>query len=94
MFFFFGVCIRWLKYLNRLYSALYLLVSKFVIVVTPDRGLLDIEVGLHKCSALSPLLFIMVMDVLATWRQMLANTHHGDCYVQMLCAESSVEVEE
>ena len=54
----------------------------------------DIEVGLHQGSALSPLLIIIVMGVLAsdvgahpTWGLLFADD-------LALCAESIVEVEE
>ena len=50
----------------------------------------DIEVGLHQRSALSPLLFIIVMDVLASE----VGTHLLFADDFALCAESSVEVEE
>ena len=59
---------------------------------TPEH--FDIEVGLHQGSALSPLLFIIVMDVLASevgthppWGLLFADD-------LSLCAESSVEVDE
>ena len=49
----------------------------------------DIEVGLHQGAALSPLLLIIVMDVLASE---VAHIHHGGCYLQMtlLCVQSQV----
>ena len=54
----------------------------------------DIEVGLHQGSALIPLLFIIVMDVLASevgtrppWGLLFADD-------LAICAESSTEVED
>ena len=54
----------------------------------------DIEVGLHKGSALSPLLFIIVMDVLAS--EVRTHPPWGLLFADdlALCTESSAEVEE
>ena len=58
------------------------------------REFFDIEVGLHQGSALTPLLFIIVMDVLTL--EVGTRPPCGLLFAHdlALCAESRVEAEE
>ena len=51
----------------------------------------DIEDGLHQGSALTPLLFIIVMDVLSL-DVGTRHAHHVDCYLQitLICVQCHV----